>query len=167
LKKLILLRHAKSDWNDVRLSDHDRTLNDRGAQDAPFVAKWLASHTEAPDTIMVSTAVRAQETAQHFIAAFSLNEENVLHLRDIYEAGLEDLINIVSWFSPEDSECVMVVGHNPTMTMALSHLSSTHIVDMPTCCVAVIEFPDATSWKGLGTGELVFMETPKTLRAKE
>ncbi len=166
MKRLVLLRHAKSDWNNVRQTDHDRTLNDRGARDAPYVAKWLADKIETPDTFLVSTAVRATETAQHFIDAFSVEEDDVIRLRDIYEAGLEDLVNVVSWISPKDSQCVMVVGHNPTMTMALSHFASTHVVDMPTCCVAVIDFPSATSWKGLRNGELLFMETPKTLRAK-
>lgn len=167
MKRLILVRHAKSDWDNVRQSDHDRTLNARGVKDATYVANWLVDKIDAPDTILVSTAVRATETAQHFIDAFSMEEENVTRLRDIYEAGLEDLVNVISWISPEDSYSVMVVGHNPTMTMALSHFASNHVVDMPTCCIAVIDFPEATSWKGLRAGELVYLETPKTLRAKE
>ena len=166
MKRVILLRHAKSDWENLRQPDHDRTLNKRGARDAPYMAKWLAEKIDPPHTIMVSTAVRASETAVHFIAAFSIEEDNVMRLREIYEAGLDDLVGLIKWQSPAEADCVMVVGHNPTMTMALEWLSDSRIDNMPTCCVAVIEFPNAESWEDIAAGELKILETPKTLAAK-
>ena len=164
MKELILIRHAKSSWDDLRVPDHDRPLNERGERDAPFMATWLSGQTSAPDMVIISTAIRARDTADKFIKAFGMSEDHVVRTRDVYEASVDTLMDQIAWLPPEDAERVMVVGHNPTMTMMLDHLTTERIDNMPTCSVAVIRFPDATSWKGLETGELTTFATPKKLR---
>ena len=164
MKELILLRHAKSDWDDLRLPDHDRPLNARGERDAPKMALWLKSQIDAPDMVIVSTATRARDTADKFIKAFGISEDNVVRTRDVYQATVESLIDLLEWIPPADASSVMVVGHNPTMTMMIDALTSERIDNMPTCSAAVIRFADATSWKGLTNGTLALFATPKGLR---
>ncbi len=61
---LVLMRHAKSDWSEAGLSDHDRPLNARGKRDAPEMAKWMHNHLGIPDLILASTATRVAETVE-------------------------------------------------------------------------------------------------------
>jgi len=165
MRELILVRHAKSSWDDLRLSDHDRPLNERGRSDAPYVASWAASHVPPPGLMIVSTARRAQETADAFIAAYGLSSTAVEHTRDVYHATVESLLEVIAWVPDPAVERVMVVGHNPTMTMMLDHLTDQRIDNMPTCSMALIRFPQAESWKDLRDGDLVLFVTPKGLRA--
>ena len=165
MRELILIRHAKSSWDDISLPDHERTLNDRGKRDAPFMATWLSNQIKAPDMVITSTAVRARETADKFINAFGIEDRDVVVTRDVYEANVQDLLDLIAWVPQPDMERVMLVGHNPTMTHLLNHLSNAGIDNMPTCSVGVVEFPDADSWRQLGDGRLKFFERPKTLQA--
>ncbi len=164
MKELVLIRHAKSSWDDLRMPDHDRTLNARGERDAPAMATWLSGKIEAPDMVIVSTATRARDTADKFIKAFGVSEDSVVRTRDVYEATVESLCDLIAWVPPNEAERVMVVGHNPTMTMMLDHLTTARVDNMPTCSIAVIRFPHAASWKELGAGELVLFATPKDVR---
>ena len=164
MKELVLIRHAKSSWDDLRVSDHDRPLNVRGERDAPFMATWLSSRIAVPDMVIVSTAVRARETADKFIKAMGISEDHVVRTRDVYEASVDSLLDTIAWVPPQEAERVMVVGHNPTMTMMLDRLTTERVDNMPTCSIAVIRFPEATSWKDLPNGELSLFATPKGVR---
>merc|ERR1711964_256129 len=62
MKRLILMRHAKSDWSSAGTSDHDRFLNDRGRQNAVSLGQWLAQRSLIPDAALCSTATRARQT---------------------------------------------------------------------------------------------------------
>jgi phosphohistidine phosphatase len=163
VRELIIIRHAKSSWDDPRVSDHERTLNDRGRKDAPVMASWLADHCKAPDLAIVSTAVRAQETAAYFIDAFGLTDNQVVHSKELYQASVEDVMDLVGWIPTEDMKRVMIVGHNPTLTMVVEHLVGPQVGDLSTCSVVVIRFPQAKSWKEIERGELVLFASPKKL----
>lgn len=164
MKQLILIRHAKSSWDDLRQPDHDRPLNERGKRDAPVMATWLSSQIESPDFAIISTAVRARDTAENFVNVFDIPQESIVRTRDVYGAGLEELTDQISWLPPASAERVMVIGHNPTMTLAADMYAGGGIDNMPTCAVAVIEFPKADTWKDLGEGKLLHFKRPKDLR---
>ncbi|GAA5207698.1 SixA phosphatase family protein [Microbacterium kyungheense] len=128
--RLALVRHAKSDWGDAALSDHDRPLNDRGMRDAPVMAARLAATGFRPDVILASTAVRARTTAEAFAAelgvAVSLDPE-------LYGAPAGALLAAAA---ATGAASVMVVAHDPGMSVLAGRLSGDGIGHMPTCAVA-------------------------------
>lgn len=127
---LILVRHAKSDWGTAALDDHARPLNDRGMRDAPVMAERLASTDVAVERILASTALRARTTAAAFGAAFGLEPD----LRDeLYGASARVLLDAASGSGVQS---VLVVAHDPGMTVLAERLSNGGIGGMPTCAVA-------------------------------
>lgn len=162
MKELILIRHAKSSWDNPLDADHDRPLNERGLRDAPRMAAWLHREVSAPDMILSSTAVRAATTAEYFINEYGTDPHNVVYTHDLYHATVESLLDLLAWIVPTTAQRVLVVGHNPTVSYLIGHLLGTS-VDVPTCAVTVIRFPNAENWKQLFDGELVLFQTPKQL----
>lgn len=128
--RLALVRHAKSDWGDPSLDDHDRPLNDRGMRDAPVMAARLAASGFRPDVILASTALRARTTAEAFAAelgvAVSLDPE-------LYGAPAGALLAAAA---ATGAASVMVVAHDPGMSVLAGRLSGDGIGHMPTCAVA-------------------------------
>jgi phosphohistidine phosphatase len=127
---LILVRHAKSDWGTAALDDHARPLNERGMRDAPAMAERLASTDVAVERILASTALRARTTAAAFGAALGLEPD----LRDeLYGASARVLLDAASG---SGARSVLVVAHDPGMTVLAERLSNGGIGGMPTCAVA-------------------------------
>lgn len=91
MKRLTLIRHAKSNWNDPDLTDFERPLNGRGRRDAPVMALRLAEAVGAPDLWVSSPALRAITTARLFAEALSVPDTHVLLSPDIYDADLARL----------------------------------------------------------------------------
>ncbi|MGN8551151.1 UNVERIFIED_CONTAM: histidine phosphatase family protein [Microbacterium sp. SLM126] len=137
--RLALVRHAKSDWDDPLLDDHDRPLNERGRADAPRMAQWYAESAFRPDVILSSTALRARTTAQAFATATGVA---VTLQERLYGAGAA-LLRTAAVESGVDS--VMIVAHDPGMSMLAAHLSDDGIAHMPTCAVATFTW-DADEW---------------------
>ncbi|WP_203581187.1 SixA phosphatase family protein [Microbacterium hibisci] len=133
---LALVRHAKSDWGDPGLDDHDRPLNDRGTRDAPRMARRLAATGFRPDVILSSTALRARTTAEAFAAelgvAVSLDP-------DLYGAPASALLAAAA---ATGAGSVMVVAHDPGMSVLAGRLSDGGIGHMPTCAVATFTWSD-------------------------
>jgi phosphohistidine phosphatase len=127
---LALVRHAKSDWGDPSLDDHDRPLNDRGLGDAPRMARLLAVRGFRPDVILASTAVRAATTAEFFAEALGVD---VTLDSALYGAPAGDLLNAAS---ATGAARVVVVAHDPGMSVLAGRLSDGGIAHMPTCAVA-------------------------------
>ncbi len=127
---LVLVRHAKSDWGEPGLDDHDRPLNDRGLRDAPVLAARLAATGLRLDAILSSTALRARTTAAFFGTAFGLDPELDPELSGAPAATL--LRSAVA----RGVGAVMVVAHDPGMTTLAERLSDGRIGHMPTCAVA-------------------------------
>jgi len=127
---LILVRHAKSDWGSPALDDHDRPLNARGLRDAPRQAARLAEAGVRPELILSSTALRARTTAGFFAEALGLEPE----LREeLYGAPAGTLLATAA---DSGLRSVMVVAHDPGMTVLADRLSDGGIGHMPTCAVA-------------------------------
>ena len=162
-RRLILLRHAKSDWHSGVSTDFDRPLNHRGRRDAPGVGKWLQSHVPDPDVICCSSAARARETLELVSAEFELSSAEVLFLDDIYHADVLEIVQIATEQLAQ-VQTVMMVGHNPGFDMTVMHYCPGVSVPadgklMTTCCVAVIEFDDEHSVNE-GGGRLVHLKRP-------
>ena len=137
-KTLIIMRHAKSSWDDPDLADYDRPLNERGLRDAPRMAQWLSDAELIPDQVITSAACRASQTASIVANELAL-ESDILETRDLYLSGYDTYLEQVSYL-PNYVETVLVIGHNPTME-SLVYLLSGESVSMPTAAIAVIQLP--------------------------
>lgn len=137
--RLGLVRHAKSDWGDPMLDDHDRPLNERGLQDAPVMAARLAESGFRPEVILSSTALRAKMTAKSFAAAWGVG---VRLDERLYGAPADVLLSTAS---ESGARTLLVVAHDPGMSLLAGRLSDGEIVHMPTCAVATFTW-DVDDW---------------------
>jgi phosphohistidine phosphatase len=154
-RRLVLLRHAKSDWPDV--PDHDRPLAKRGRRDAPVVGRWLGESGYAPDAVVCSTALRARETWE--LASAGLRtavpgvSPAVRYESRVYEATVLGLLMLVREFSPE-WRTALLVGHNPglaELALGLAAPPTGPPAAFPTAAVAVLAVPGA--WADAAPGE--------------
>jgi len=159
MKKLFILRHAKSSWNDPGLADFDRPLNDRGLNAAPFMGEVVAKRRFLPDTILSSPAKRAMQTAL-LVKETAGSNAVVQYDERIYEASPQVLGQVVSEIG-EDKQSVMIVGHNPGMEGFIKYLTSSS-ENMPTAALAVIDL-NIEHWKDIlpGCGTLQDIIRPK------
>lgn len=159
MKTLILVRHAKSDWGDISLTDHNRPLNPRGLDAAPMMGQRLLARQHIPELIVSSTAYRAEATAK-LIATELQCLDKIVTNTNIYEAGVDTLVQIVRALD-DDYDRIMLVGHNPGFTMLVNELQEQQfIAHMPTCAVAVLRFP-VVRWADVKQGELLNYDYPK------
>ena len=162
MKTLLILRHAKSDWGDASLPDHDRSLSKRGKVDAPRMGELIREQGLMPNLILSSTAKRARRTAE--LAAEGCGYEGeILLSRDMYDAGPEEYIEAINVMA-ENEEILMVVGHNPGMEELVDVLTD-ESVTMTTANLAQIELP-IQSWRDLREhpgGKLLNLWRPKEL----
>lgn len=145
VKTLLLLRHAKSSWEDRSLSDHDRPLNERGERDAPRMGRLLRDENRWPDLILSSTATRARRTTQLLIEAVD-RETEVRYLSKLYLAEPEDYVEAVRRVGGE-ADSVLLVGHNPGLEMLVQRLTG-EWHRLPTAALVCVTLPIDT-WKDL------------------
>ncbi|PZQ49644.1 MAG: phosphoglycerate mutase [Rhodovulum sulfidophilum] len=164
MTRLILVRHAKSDWDDPRLGDAQRPLNKRGRADAPALGAWLRGRGYAADAALVSSAVRTTQTYARL--HHEATPPPARFLDALYHAGPEVMLASLREAGPE---VVMMVGHNPGIAGFAARLLAEPPRDAdfdryPTCAAAVIDFPVA-SWREIAwrTGTLVDFMIPKRL----
>lgn len=159
MKKLFIIRHAKSDWSDESLDDFDRPLNKRGLKNAPFMAKLLKKKDIKPDLILSSPAIRALSTAQ-IIAKKIGYKKTVFTNSDMYEAQSETLEKIINDID-DKNKIVFLIGHNPGLSGLINILSEMD-EDIPTCAVVEIDF-DTNSWKNISkkNSKVISYEYPK------
>lgn len=158
MKKITLIRHAKSSWSDRSLKDHDRPLNDRGKRDAPFMSKMMASRGWAPDVLISSTANRAFTTANHFALALGHDVSSIVKERRIYEAGKPTILHLIANLE-EQWNSVAFFGHNPTFTtIANLFYKNDYLDNLPTCGIVEIEDATANSWQDFAPPSAVITE---------
>ena len=158
MKKLFLIRHAKSSWEDHLLSDFERPLSDRGKKDAPTIGDILKSKKIVPELVISSPARRAIKTAKIFCEILGYPIDDIIQHKSIYEATTRDLMNIISGID-DKVNTVLMFGHNPGFTVLANLLSDKYIDNMPTSSVAGFEL-NLNSWKdiGVGCGNLILFE---------
>ena len=170
MKTLILMRHAKSAWDDPLQKDIDRPLAPRGRKAAPKIGAWLKSERFRPDVVLCSTARRARETLE--LARAGLPKHAMIEpVRGLYMAAPREMLTEIGRV-PATAETVMLVGHNPGMgSLAVllagsgdeAALANLH-AKFPTGAVAVLGF-DVSEWNALapGNGRLLAFLRPRDL----
>jgi phosphohistidine phosphatase len=167
VKQLLLLRHAKSSWDDPELADEDRPLAPRGRKATKALDRWIAAHAVRPDTVLCSPARRTRETYERLQG--SLAEPPLTIEPRLYHAGLETLLEVVQGL-PDDVERPLVVGHNPGLRQLCLTLSRPSPErrrveeNLPTGALCILEL-DPGTWRDTapGTAELVELVLPREL----
>lgn len=161
MKKLLLLRHAKSSWADAALADFDRPLNERGLHAAPRVGRLMRERKLRPDLVICSPAERARQTASLVLNAAGLDAPLRFDER-IYDATSARLAEIVSQIEDTAGEALLI-GHNPGFEELLERLTG-EARNMATATLALITL-DIEKWSKLrdGSGRLEWIVKPKEL----
>lgn len=151
--RLILMRHAKSDWADARLSDHERPLNSRGRRDAPRMAGWMDDNDCRPEFLLSSDSKRTLETAAFLNSRWGIPVPTYFS-PDLYLATASSIFQTIrsteEWLSREEgfpevsAATLLVLGHNPGISAAASELMG-HSCGFPTAGLAVFEC-QVSSW---------------------
>jgi phosphohistidine phosphatase len=165
VKRLTLVRHAKSDWGDASLEDFERPLNARGERDAPEMARRMVEAGLKPTLIVTSPAVRALATARVFARAFGYPARRIRHADEAYLASPGTLLEIVRGLGGR-SRHVMLFGHNPGISQFATLLTGDDSLgDVPTAAVVSLAI-DAKSWGDLqpGSAERELYDYPKSRR---
>ena len=162
MKRILLLRHAKSSWDDPALSDHDRPLAPRGLRATAAMAEHLRSDDTKVDLVLCSSALRARETLERL--GDTLGDADTSVEDELYGAGDDELLDRLRRVPPE-VESVALIGHNPglhDLAVGLTR-AGRKLERYPTGALAVLEFDGAWSELDSGRTRLVSFVKPKDL----
>lgn len=167
MKQILLMRHAKSNWDHPDLTDFERPLAQRGMKDAPRMGAYLKEIDTVPDQLISSTAVRAKQTTEEVSKKWSFKEGQVLWNEDLYYGGVMDYLAAIQAASDEISR-LMLIGHNPLMESTAAILASgsqSGVVRMPTAALICLE-SYASHWSSVSPGscQIRWMMIPKVLK---
>lgn len=149
MKTISLLRHAEASWSDPSLSDFDRPLNKQGDHEAELMGAYLHVTGVKPAHIVSSPALRAITTASIMAGALHMDPGQILQIPSIYEARVSDLISVVRGFG-DQLEHVMLVGHNPGLSMLAGNLTDRGY-NLPTCAFLSLKLA-IEEWSELAPG---------------
>jgi phosphohistidine phosphatase len=161
LKKLFIIRHAKSDQSFFG-NDFERPLNERGKSDAPVIAKRLLDKKYTLDALISSPAVRAKNTAELFAETLIMPATEIIFISALYHAAPEVFYEVVSAL-PDELNTVAIFSHNPGITYFVNSLSTgTKVDNMPTCAIFAVS-ADISAWSGFNKAkkEFLFFDYPK------
>ncbi|MEW9807533.1 histidine phosphatase family protein [Mesorhizobium sp. ZMM04-5] len=170
MKKLLLLRHAKSSWDDPNLSDFDRPLAPRGRQAAPRMGREIARRGWTPAMALVSPALRTRQTWD-LVAAELTGKPAVSYHEALYEVAGDTLLEAIRR-TPERVGDIVLVGHNPGMEELAAALAGSGSAGkalgrmaekFPTGALARFEFDGAWATLKPGTARLTHFLRPKDL----
>ena len=151
-RRLILIRHAKSSWDDPLMRDHDRPLNPRGREAAEDLGQWLASRDYLPDEILCSTAVRTVETLKALAPALGALPQARM-AGTLYHAAPDVMMAVLR---KATGRCVMMLGHNPGIAEFAQMLPARAPAEpdfhrYPTAATLVVDF-EIGAWSDVGPG---------------
>jgi len=163
-RRLILLRHAKSDWPDV--PDRDRPLAKRGRRDAPKIGRWLRDHAYVPEVVICSDARRARQTWDRVARELGGSPSVTFEPRAYAASGMTLLYLITEL--PADCRTALLVGHNPGVadlatSLALPPDGDDAPISFPTAAVAVLDVPGPWADLAPGRAHLLDYTTPAEL----
>lgn len=144
MRRIILLRHAKSSWDDHRLSDAARPLNKRGLRDAPEMGRRFKNRGIRPAAILSSNATRAITTARLVAGEIGFPAESIRELPDLYLASPRTIVALLARVAENYNDLVLV-GHNPGLSELADRISDARIDNLPTCGAFAASF-DCGSW---------------------
>jgi phosphohistidine phosphatase len=175
MRRLMLLRHAKTETDAPSGRDQDRRLDERGHQDAAMIGDFIAGHPLAPELVLVSTAVRAQQTWELALAAMKdrIAAPQVETVAELYGAEPMQILHHIRLAAAFDPKQLLVVGHNPglhELALALTGQGDPEarqelMRNMPTSGLAIFDF-DTDDWGDVSfaRGNLLMFITPKLLK---
>ena len=165
MKRLYLLRHAKSSWDEPGLPDRDRPLAPRGRRASKVMADHLRDERIAPELVLCSPSQRTRETLERI----GLDQRSKVRIEDdIYGASPADLLDLLRRV-PDDLESAMLIGHNPAMQELALSLAETGAdrermrQKFPTAALATLELDGSWTELAPGGAELVAFVKPKEL----
>ncbi len=163
MKKVILLRHGKSDWDAPWGDDHERPLARRGQRAAELVGRFLSATGELPQAVVTSSAVRARTTVETAAAAGGW-QCPVRVRRDLYGAAPEVLLSVIH-DADEDADTLLLAGHEPVWSQTASRLVGGGSLRVVTAALVCVGF-EVESWAEVefGRGTLLWLVPPKLLQ---
>ena len=147
MRRITVIRHAKSSWTDSSIADDQRPLNQRGKDSAPMMGERLAAQGMTPDLLLSSPAVRAFETAKAIAEQIGYPEDFIHTDERLYHAGIEQWFEVIRTL-PEDARHVLCFGHNPGLTHFYNIFSPNPVENIPTCGIFDMDF-EVDDWKEL------------------
>jgi phosphohistidine phosphatase len=162
LKTLLLIRHAKSDWNSHASSDFERPLNDRGKKDAPVMAHRLLDKKIKIDAFITSPAKRAKKTASIFAEAYNEDKGKIIFKEELYAAPEETFSEVIKRID-DKFDSIAIFSHNPGITDFANSLTDVRIDNIPTCGIFAIRI-NTKNWSGFkdAAKEFWFADYPKS-----
>lgn len=153
MKRLWIIRHAKSAHGPQYNSDFERPLNKRGKRDAPLMARELKKATKNLDKLLVSAAERTRETASYFIKEYNIHNRLVDYDDTLYLPDEQDIWTVVSRVD-NDLDAIAVFTHNPAVENLLHHFRPG--TTAPTCSIIELHY-DGDNWGDIGPGDVRFI----------
>ncbi|MFN5331577.1 MAG: SixA phosphatase family protein [Bacteroidota bacterium] len=130
MKKIILMRHAKSSWENPWMEDYDRPLAERGVLDATKMAKALKNRGVIPQLLLSSPALRTMETAKITSKILGIPEEQIIYEKSLYHASPSQLLKAIH-HQKDSVDTLLLLGHNPGLTELIQELG-VQIDNLPT-----------------------------------
>lgn len=162
MKKLIVVRHGKSSWKDESLADHDRPLKKRGFRDAKLIISAFKLYYQPPLKVISSSANRALTTGNMFKEELKIDDEDFKVLKSLYTFNVQDLLEVIKG-QPDDTDKLMVFGHNPAMTQLVNFLGDNYLENLPTTGMAIIDF-ECDKWSEIANGKTLVTLFPKMFK---
>lgn len=163
MKTLIVVRHARAVAGSPHMRDFDRDLTPDGAVDAKSIGRWLQVHTAVPDLMLASSSARTKATAILLAEAYGVPASGIELSDDLYETSVQTAVDQIHWHSTPEMQSIMIVGHNPTVTVLAGMVSEDVVEALPTAAAVVIDFNDDVPWNRLQKGRVRQVVTPKSL----
>ncbi len=161
MKTLILVRHAKSSWDEVGMDDAKRPLNERGKKDASQMASRLKNKDIKIDIFISSPAKRAHKTAKYFTEEYGLSKKEIEITNKLYGASVTAFLEVISAIN-DKYKTAIIFSHNPGITEFANTLTSVHIDNMPTSSLFAVQ-ADVSKWADFFKSEkkFLFFDYPK------
>ena len=162
MKTLYLLRHSKASSDQSNISDFDRPLNERGYSDAHQMGKFLYEKKIHLDLLISSPSIRTMSTALIFSLHLKFPVDQIQIRKILYESSVKQYLQCIT--EVNESNNIMLVGHNETISETAQKFSSQRILEMKTSAIIALEF-EILSWKEILTskGKLLFHSDPNTI----
>ncbi len=160
MKRLYLIRHAKSSWANPDLDDFVRPLNNRGKEDCAMMAGRLAGAKILPELIVASPAKRAKKTALCLAKGIGYNKETISYYPDLYLGSLSYHLQLINELL-RTVDFLFLIGHNHTITELAEYLSGRSIGNVPTCGIVALEYKETEGLTAAGGGKMLFFDFPK------
>ena len=141
MKQLLLVRHAKSSWDNSGIKDFDRPLNQRGMADAALMGTQIKLR---PTQVLCSSAERTRQTTDILLAEMGISLDLVEYRDSLYLASCQQLMQQIVHL-PASEDCAMLISHNPSVAEFIETYTSICPARVPTCCVSELSY-QVTSW---------------------